>query len=133
MNDVYIIIIQKHFRRYFCMKKFVIKILQNTKWEKLINIYKIYGNSLDTNSMKFIKGYIYEQFICFSNLYFNHIDKNGIDIKYKCIKIECKFEKQMLLTNVERRLKKNISFRFKNSNGSNNIKINLQKIGRAHV
>ena len=126
-----IINIQKHIRGFIYRKKYVIRLLkEKTNWIKLIELYNIFGESLNTNDMKFLKGKLYEYFVSSSNKIFVHVDQIGYDIIYKGIKIEIKFSQEMLLTK-KRNLKKTIKFRCKNSNGSK--KMTLNNTNTAHI
>lgn len=118
------IIIQKYLRSYLDRKKTVILLLNRLDWSNLIKIYTIFGESLNSNDMKFMKGKLYEIFVATSNSHFIHVDKIGFDIVCFGIKIELKFSQNMLLTN-GRELKKTITFRCKNSNGSQIMNISM--------
>ena len=132
VNEENIIKIQKTMRSYLSRKKTLIDIINNIKWKTLINLYNIFGESLNENDMKFMKGKLYELFVANSHKYFVHIDKTGCDITCLGIKIELKFQQGMLLT-TKRNLKKNITFRCKNSNGSNRTKLSLSNTSSIYI
>ena len=106
------------------MMEDLIQILNQKDWSKLLVFQQCYGNSLNENCMKALKGKINEIFISESEDDIFHVDENGYDLKYKDIKIECKYSKDLILTGIGRDKKKNTSFRFKNSNGGGKIILN---------
>ena len=132
VNEENIIKIQKTMRSYLSRKKTVIDIINNIKWETLINLYNIFGESLNENDMKFMKGKLYELFIVNAHNYFVHIDMTGCDITCLGIKIELKFQQEMLLTK-KRNLKKTITFRCKNSNGSNGAPLSTNNTSSIYI
>ena len=119
------ITIQKLFRGRHSRINTVFRIIKDNpiEWNNLIKLYNIFGESLNENDMKFMKGKLYEIFFSQKSKLFKHVDLEGYDILFMGIKIEIKFRQQMLLTS-GRNLKKNIEFRIKNSNGSRTIKLN---------
>ena len=100
----------------------MIVILNNITWDKLLDVYKTFGETLNANNMKFVKGTIYELFCVLSDENIKYVNKDGYDCLYKNkIKIEIKFTQNMLLTKKNKEIKNIISFRFKNSRGNNKI------------
>jgi len=132
INENNIITIQKNIRSYLSRKRTVIDIINKINWEKLIDLYNIFGESLNENDMKFMKGKLYELFVVNSHNYFVHINITGCDITCLGIKIELKFQQKMLL-NKKRDLKPNITFRCKNSNGSNKTKLSLNNTSSIYI
>jgi len=116
-------IIQKNVRGYLSRKELVIRLLREGDWGKLPIIYRIFGESLNKNDMKHMKGKLYELFVSSANRYFKHVDQIGYDITCFGIRIEHKFTQDLLLTEKSRQVRKNISFRCKNSNGSNEMEL----------
>ena len=118
-------LIQRTFRRYSRSVRIdkVINILKGKDWSCLYSLCRTFGNTLDSNSMKALKGRIFEIFIQYCDEDCVHVDETGFDITINGIKIEIKTGKSILLTNIGGVLKKNITFRFKNSNGSGKMKI----------
>lgn len=127
------VIIQKNVRSFLCRKRIVIKILETIDWSKLIDLYNIFGESLNGNDMKFMKGKLYEIFVSTSHKCFNHVDKIGYDLTCLGIRVEMKFSQYMLLSEKRRDLKKHISFRFKNSNGSNKMNLTLSNTASIYI
>ena len=128
------IFIQKIYRGYNSRKKTVISIIKDNplEWNNLINLYNIFGETLNENDMKFMKGKLYEIFFSQKSKLFKHVDLEGHDIVCMGIKIEIKFKQKMLLTD-KRILKKNIDVRIKNSNGSGTIKITNKNTADIYV
>tara|TARA_Y100000996_G_scaffold414873_1_gene407151 strand:- start:83 stop:760 length:678 start_codon:yes stop_codon:yes gene_type:complete len=124
--------IQKTFRGYNSRKNTVLNIIKGNpeEWSNLIILYGVFGESLNENDMKFMKGKLYEIFFSKKSKLFKHVDLEGYDIICMGIKIEIKFKQTMLLTN-KRNLQKTITFRCKNSNGSNSM--NISKVNTAHI
>ena len=116
INSENIQIIQKKWKDYICRKKIrlnnIIDILKKLEWSKLLKLYEVFGDTLNGNDMKALKGKLYEIFISESSNNFKHVDISGCDIKclLNNIKIECKFQINMLLTNKSRILKKILIF-----------------------
>ena len=122
-NENFAVIIQKNIRSYLSRRNLLLYILKDKiEWSNLLEIYNIFGESLNENDMKALKGKLYELFVVCSNKYFIHVDKTGYDITCFGIKIEHKFLQTMLLKK-NRDKKKTISFRCKNSNGDKKMKI----------
>lgn len=126
------IIIQKNIRSYLSRKKIVIDIIKKIDWKKLLELYNIFGESLNENDMKFMKGKLYELFTVNAHNCFVHIDMTGCDITCLGIKIELKFQQEMLLTK-KRNLKKTITFRCKNSNGSNGAPLSTNNTSSIYI
>ena len=126
------IIIQKIYRGYNSRLKTVINLIKGngSEWSKLLLVYDIFGETLNANDMKTMKGKLYEIFFSQKSKLFNHVDRVGYDVICMGIKIEIKFKQTMLLTN-KRNLQKTITFRCKNSNGSNSM--NISKGNTAHI
>ena len=133
MDEDKIIIIQKIFRGFLVRRERVIRILKNIEWLKIIEIYNIFGESLNDNDMKFMKGKLYEIFITTSDKNFIHVDQDGYDITCLGIKIECKFEQELLLTKKKRELKANPTYKFKNTQGDNKHKILISKTANIYI
>ena len=127
------VIIQKNIRSFLSRKRTVIKILETIDWSKLIDLYNIFGESLNSNDMKFMKGKLIEIFVSTSHKCFNHVDEIGYDLTCLGIRVEMKFSQYMILSEKKRELKKNIGFRFKNSNGSNEMKLTLSNTASIYV
>jgi hypothetical protein len=128
--------IQACFRSYRTRYKIVTDIIKGSDsndWNKLINLYNILGESLNKNDMKPMKGKLYELFITQKSKFFKHVDQLGYDIISFGIKIEIKFSQNMLLQDKKRELKKKITFRFKNSNGSGNINLTNENTANIYV
>ena len=103
-----------------------IEILKSIDWKVLESVYNTFGTSLNTNDMKNLKGKVYEIFVTHSHYNLRHVDQIGYDlITINGVKIEIKTLLNMFRDLGRKRpgIKKNISFRFKNSNGSGKIKI----------
>ena len=96
------------------------------RWSVIKRLYNSYGNTLNSNDMKAMKGKTNEFFVEASLGNLEHVDKLGYDLVSRAtgIKVEVKSCHNLLLTQVGRKLRKNITFRFKNSNGSNKMDIN---------
>ena len=118
-------LIQRRYREFNKKERInkVIDLLKRKDWSCLYLLCRTFGNTLDKNSMKAIKGRIFEVFIQYCDPDCIHVDESGFDITILGIKIEIKTGKSLLLTNVGGVLKKNVTFRFKNSNGSGKMKI----------
>jgi len=129
------ILIQKIWRGYITRLNTVINLIERDKndYNKLLKLYDIFGESLNSNDMKSMKGKCYEIFYTYKSKLFKHVDKVGYDIICLGIKIEHKFEQKMLLTNGGREFQKNITFRCKNSNGSGEIKPNRSNTAHLYV
>ena len=127
-------IIQKYYRRYNARLNTVLRIIQGNKedWNKLINLYNIFGETLNENDMKFMKGKLYEIFFSEKSKLFKHVDMKGYDILCLGIKIEIKFKQTMLLTG-QRNLQKTITFRCKNSHGSNEMNISKKNTADIYI
>lgn len=119
------ILIQRVWRGFSDRKRSVIRILNNVDWSLLLDLYKVFGESLNSNDMKPMKGKLYEIFVAKCNSNFIHVDQNGYDLLCLGIRIESKFTQNLLLTDKGRGIKKNITFRYKNSNGSNIMSLSL--------
>jgi hypothetical protein len=128
-------LIQKIWRGYITRLKKVINIIETNinDYNKLIKFYGIFGESLNSNDMKSMKGKCYEIFYTHKSKLFKHVDKVGYDITCLGIKIEHKFGQGMLLTEGGRELKKNITFRCKNSNGSGEMELNRSNTAHLYV
>ena len=98
----------------------------------MINLYNIFGETLNANDMKFMKGKLYEIFFSEKSKLFKHVDRTGYDILCLGIKIEIKFKQKMLLTN-QRNLQTRITFRCKNSNGSNEMSISKENTADIYI
>ena len=127
-------IIQKYYRRYKTHLNTVLRIIQDNQedWNKLIDLYNIFGETLNENDMKFMKGKLYEIFFSEKSKLFKHVDRTGYDVLCLGMKIEIKFKQNMLLTN-QRNLKTRITFRCKNSNGSGEINISNENTADMYI
>ncbi len=128
------IVIQKIYRGYSERIRTVFKLIQDNSsdWVNILTIYRIFGETLNSNDMKPMKGKIYEIFFSQKSKLFKHVDMIGYDIVCLGIKIEIKFTQNMLLTR-QRNLKKTITFRCKNSNGSNEMNISNNNTAQIYI
>ena len=129
------ILIHSICRGYITRLRTVLKLIEMDKndYNKLIKLYDIFGESLNSTDMKSMKGKSYEIFYAHKSKLFKHVDKVGYDITCLGIKIEHKFEQKMLLTDGGRVFQKNITFRCKNSNGSGEIELNRSNTAHLYV
>ena len=114
----------------------VVEILKSIDWKVLESVYNTFGNSLNSNDMKNLKGKVYEIFVTHSHVSLLHVDKIGYDIiTINGVKIEIKTSINMFrnLGQKSTSLKKTIGFRFKNSNGSNKIKIDQSNTADIYI
>ena len=127
-------VLQTIYRGYKARYNTVINLItdNNNEWIKLINLYNIFGETLNANDMKFMKGKLYEIFFSEKSKLFKHVDRTGYDILCLGIKIEIKFKQKMLLTN-QRNLQARITFRCKNSNGSNEMSISKENTADIYI
>jgi hypothetical protein len=134
MDHKSIVTIQRIYRGYNSRLKTVINIIKGNRdeWNKLLMIYDIFGETLNANDMKTMKGKLYEIFFSQKSKLFKHIDRVGYDVVCLGIKIEIKFKQTMLLTN-KRNLQKTITFRCKNSNGSNSMNISKGNTAQIYI
>ncbi len=134
MDHKSIVTIQRIYRGYNSRLKTVINIIKGNRdeWNKLLMIYDIFGETLNANDMKTMKGKLYEIFFSQKSKLFKHVDRVGYDIVCLGIKIEIKFKQTMLLTN-KRNLQKTITFRCKNSNGSNSMNISKGNTAQIYI
>jgi hypothetical protein len=100
--------------------------LREVDWSPITRIHRSYGNTLNSNDMKAMKGKVGEFFVQSSLPTLKHVDQPGYDLlcTETGIKIEVKSAHNLLLTREGRRLTRNITFRLKNSNGSNQMELN---------
>jgi len=98
-------------------------------------VYINFGNTLNSNDMKAIKGKVNELLVekCLPSL--KHVDQPGYDLlcKETGVKIEVKSAHNLLLTQGGRNIKKNITFRFKNSNGSSHMELNEENTADIYI
>ena len=127
-------VLQTIYRGYKARYNTVINLItdNNNEWIKLINLYNIFGETLNANDMKFMKGKLYEIFFSEKSKLFKHVDRTGYDILCLGIKIEIKFKQRMLLTN-QRNLQRSITFRCKNSNGSSEMYISKKNTADIYI
>jgi len=128
-----VIVIQRIYRGYIRRLKTVLDLIQDNpnEYSKLLHLYNIFGESLNSNDMKAMKGKIYEIFFSHKSKLFKHVDMIGYDIVCLGIKIEHKFQQKLLLTDVGRDLKTNITFMCKNSRESREM--NISRENTAHI
>ena len=90
-------------------------------WTLIYKIYPTYGNTLNENTMKPMKGRVAEFFVQRSLPTLEFVDAIGYDLicNETNVKIEVKSEHDLLLTPKRRDLKAHITFTFKNSRGDN--------------
>ena len=107
----------------------------NGGWSVITNVYSIFGNTLNPNDMKPLKGKLFEKFVQNSLHTLDHVDQPGYDLlcRETGIKIEVKSSHDLLLTKGGRELKKNITFRFKNSNGSNKMELTQENTADIYI
>ena len=135
MNEQYAAtFLQKIYRGYKTRYNIVLKLINgnSNEWNKLIELYNIFGETLNANDMKFMKGKLYEIFFSEKSKLFKHVDRTGYDILCLGIKIEIKFKQRMLLTN-QRNLQRSITFRCKNSNGSSEMYISKKNTADIYI
>ena len=135
MNEQYAAtFLQKIYRGYKTRYNTVLKLINgnSNEWNKLIDLYNIFGETLNANDMKFMKGKLYEIFFSEKSKLFKHVDRTGYDILCLGIKIEIKFKQRMLLTN-QRNLQRSITFRCKNSNGSSEMYISKKNTADIYI
>ena len=135
MNEQYAAtFLQKIYRGYKTRYNTVLKLINgnSNEWNKLIELYNIFGETLNANDMKFMKGKLYEIFFSEKSKLFKHVDRTGYDILCLGIKIEIKFKQRMLLTN-QRNLQRSITFRCKNSNGSSEMYISKKNTADIYI
>lgn len=135
MNEQYAAtFLQKIYRGYKTRYNTVLKLINgnSNEWNKLIELYNIFGETLNANDMKFMKGKLYEIFFSEKSKLFKHVDRTGYDILCLGIKIEIKFKQRMLLTN-QRNLQRSITFRCKNSNGSSEMNISKKNTADIYI
>ena len=135
MNEQYAAtFLQKIYRGYKVRYNTVLKLINGNSngWNKLIDLYNIFGETLNANDMKFMKGKLYEIFFSEKSKLFKHVDRTGYDILCLGIKIEIKFKQRMLLTN-QRNLQRSITFRCKNSNGSSEMYISKKNTADIYI
>ena len=135
MNEQYAAtFLQKIYRGYKTRYNTVLKLINgnSNEWNKLIELYNIFGETLNANDMKFMKGKLYEIFFSEKSKLFKHVDRTGYDILCLGIKIEIKFKQKMLLTN-QRNLQRSITFRCKNSNGSGEMYISKKNTADIYI
>ena len=104
------------------------------RWSAITGIYRSFGNTLNANDMKAMKGKAYEYLIQNSLPTLEYVDQPGYDLRCRetGIKIEVKSKHDLLLTG-GRNLKKNITFRLKNSNGSNQMSLNEENTADIYI
>ena len=104
------------------------------RWSAITGIYRSFGNTLNANDMKAMKGKAYEYLIQNSLHTLEYVDQPGYDLRCRetGIKIEVKSKHDLLLTG-GRNLKKNITFRLKNSNGSNQMSLNEENTADIYI
>ena len=75
-------VLQTIYRGYKARYNTVINLItdNNNEWIKLINLYNIFGETLNANDMKFMKGKLYEIFFSEKSKLFKHVDRTGYDI-----------------------------------------------------
>lgn len=127
------ILIQRIWRGFSDRKRTVIRILNIVDWSLLLTIYTVFGESLNSNDMKPMKGKLYEIFVAKCNSNFIHVDQIGYDLLCLGIRVESKFTQNMLLTDKGRGIKKNVTFRCKNSNGSNIMSLSLSNTACIYI
>tara|TARA_B100000405_G_scaffold298276_1_gene255079 strand:- start:247 stop:1086 length:840 start_codon:yes stop_codon:yes gene_type:complete len=127
-------VLQTIYRGYKARYNTVLKLINgnSNEWNKLIELYNIFGETLNANDMKFMKGKLYEIFFSEKSKLFKHVDRTGYDILCLGIKIEIKFKQKMLLTN-QRNLQRSITFRCKNSNGSGEMYISKKNTADIYI
>lgn len=105
------------------------------KFSVLPGVCTSFGNTLNSNDMKAIKGKVNELLVekCLPSL--KHVDQPGYDLRCEetGVKIEVKSAHNLLLTQGGRQLKKNITFRFKNSNGSTPMELNEENTADIYI
>jgi hypothetical protein len=104
------------------------------RWSAITGVYSSFGNTLNSNDMKAMKGKAYELFVQNSLPTLEHVDQPGYDLRCRetGVKIEVKSKHDLLLTG-KRNLKKNITFRLKNSNGSNQMSLNEENTADIYI
>ena len=83
MNEQYAAtFLQKIYRGYKTRYNTVLKLINDNsnRWNKLIDLYNIFGETLNANDMKFMKGKLYEIFFSEKSKLFKHVDRTGYDI-----------------------------------------------------
>ena len=109
--------------------------LRGVDWSPICNIYRTYGRTLNANDMLAMKGKVYEYFVSNSLPSLVHVDQLGYDIQCSetNVKVEVKSSHNLLLTNKRRVLKKTITFRMKNSNGSGEMSLNEENTADIYI
>jgi hypothetical protein len=105
------------------------------RWSAITGIYRSFGNTLNANDMKAMKGKVYEYLVQNSLPTLEHVDQPGYDLlcRETGVKIEIKSSHDLLLTRNGRELKRNITFRFRNSNGSNRMELTEENTADLYI
>jgi len=113
----------------------VIQKLREIDWSPITRIPRSYGNTLNSNDMKAMKGKVGEFFVLNSLPTLKHVDQPGYDLlcTETGLKIEVKSQHDLLLQPQHRILSKNVTFKFKNSNGSNQMDLTEQNTADIYI
>ena len=105
------------------------------RWSAITGIYRSFGNTLNANDMKAMKGKVYEYLVQNSLPTLEHVDQPGYDLlcRETDVKIEVKSSHDLLLTQVGRELKRNITFKFKNSNGGGEMELTEENTADIYI